>query len=481
MRIAVAHLYHESNTFCREKTCFQDFELLQGEAMLSALPGVEILQAAGAQVVPTLYAQKWSSGMVEETAFMEFENRILNRLAAEDGALDGIYLSLHGAMTVENVGSGEFHLLTRIRELLGEAIPIAVSMDMHANLPEGIEKLANVITGYHTAPHTDAEETQRKAVRALLRILESGEAVHPEMVTLPMLLAGERALSRDEPLRSIYARCGELEKDPRFLAATLFVGMAWSDTPHSRCSVLVTPSSMDSALMARKEALDMAAVLFAHRDECPYAHPTFEMEEAVRRALDSRNAPLYLSDSGDNPTAGGEGDTTCVLQEMMRLDPDKRVLFAPLMDDVHFSGISELAEGTECSLEIGTGRNRDCAPAAGRFKLLRKGEVLSWHGSTLSKAADFCLLRWHHLDVILVNRSMAMTGMECFESAGVSITDYAVVVLKMGYMYAEIARPCRENIMALTPGNTPLKMTAGQYQHLTRPIWPLDREVSWHA
>ena len=80
MRIAVAHLYHESNTFCREKTCFQDFELLQGEAMLSALPGVEILQAAGAQVVPTLYAQKWSSGMVEETAFMEFENRILNRL-----------------------------------------------------------------------------------------------------------------------------------------------------------------------------------------------------------------------------------------------------------------------------------------------------------------------------------------------------------------------------------------------------------------
>ena len=480
MRVAVAHLYHESNTFCREKTRFEDFELLEGEAMLPCLPGVELLQEAGVQVIPTLYAQKWSSGTVEAGAFLRFESMILEKLSAEE-PLDGLYLSLHGAMTVEEIGSGELHLLTRIREALGDDLPVAVSMDMHANLPEGLEKLVHVITGYHTAPHTDAEETQRKAVRALLKLLADGKTVHPERVTLPMLLVGERALSRDEPLRSIYAHCESLEKDPRFLAATLFVGMAWSDTPHSRCSVLVTPSSEQWAEMAKQEALGMARFLFEHRDECPYAHPAFPAPEAVRRALGSTNAPLYLSDSGDNPTAGGTGDTTGLLRAFMRLDPAKRILFAPLVDDVHFREIAQTPEGAECVCAIGSGRNGDCTPAEGRFVLVKRGEVLSLHGATLSRAADYCLLRWHRVDVILVSQSMAMTGMECFESVGIDLTDYDVVVLKMGYMYAEIAGPCRENILALTPGNTPLEITAGQYHHLTRPIWPLDREVSWHA
>ena len=106
MRIAVAHLYHESNTFCLEKTRLEDFEHLTGPAMLPCLPGVDILQEAGAEVIPTIYAQRWSSGTVEKQAFLTFEREILAVLAREKVKLDGVYLSLHGGMTVEDIGSG---------------------------------------------------------------------------------------------------------------------------------------------------------------------------------------------------------------------------------------------------------------------------------------------------------------------------------------------------------------------------------------
>ena len=481
MRIAVAHLYHESNTFCLEKTRLEDFEHLTGPAMLPCLPGVDILQEAGAEVIPTIYAQRWSSGTVEKQAFLTFEREILAVLAREKVKLDGVYLSLHGGMTVEDIGSGEYRLLKDIRAEVGDEVPIAVSMDMHANMHPGIEKLANVITGYHTAPHTDAEETQRKAARALLRLIASGERPHPVMVGLPMLLVGERALSRDEPFRTIYGRCDALEHDPRLLAATMFVGMAWSDTPHTAASVLVSPATPGEEAFARSEAEQMARWLFDKRDTCPYAHPSYLPEEAVRRALESRSAPLYLSDSGDNPTAGGVGDSTVLLRLMLAQATDKRILFAPLVDAEGWAAAVRHVDGETVEMAIGSGRNRDCAPVRLQATVLRRGDAMALHGLTVSKAADYVLLRHGRVDIVLVNRQMSFTGPECFASAGVDISDYDIVVLKMGYMFAEIAGPCRENIMALTPGCTPLLITADQYHHLSRPIWPLDEGVTMDA
>lgn len=475
MRVLAGHIYHESNTFCPSGTALEAFEVYRGADMLPLLPGVDVLRQAGAEVVPSVYAARWSSGTVAREAFECFEKAVLCALreALKEG-LDGIFLSLHGSMTVAEIGSGEYRLLRRVREAAGRQMPIAVSMDMHANVHPGLESLVNVMTGYHTAPHTDAEETQRKAARALLRLIRSGARPSPCVCRLPMVLPGERALSADEPFRTLYDRCGALEAEEHVLAATVYVGMAWSDTPWTGVSVAVSPADEAHAPYAQACAREMARFLFDRRDSCRYAHPAYSPKEALDRALASENRPLYLSDAGDNPTAGGVGDGTILLRLAAGAHTNKRILFAPIVDERLVRALTDKPLGWTGTVAVGSGRNRDCAPVRMTVRLTDKKPVYARHGLSLEKVADCVALRCGTMDIAVADRQMAFTGMECFASVGLRPEDYDVVVLKMGYMFDEIAGPCRENIMALTPGCTPLCITAEQYRHLRRPVWPLD-------
>lgn len=474
MRVLVAHIYHESNTFCLEDTPVQAFEIIEGEAMLPLLPGVDVLREAGFSVVPSLYAQKWSSGTVSEEAMLCFAEKLTEKIRFEINNIDGIFLSLHGGMTVRNLGSGQEYLLRCVREIVGSSMPIAVSLDMHANIPSDFGAMVNVLTGYHTAPHIDAAETQRKAAAGLVKLLQTKEKPHPQVVRLPMLLVGERALTKDEPFRTIIEKCEELERQDKILAATMFVGMAWSDTPNTTASISVTPSKVEYTEYALAEANKLAQILFECRDECPYAHPSFLPQEAVERALESINHPLYLSDSGDNPTAGGVGDSTLLLRIIAEKDTCKRILFAPIFDKRAYGKLILRKQGDDISIDIGSERESYCQQITLHGNIAKCAPIYAWHGTTFEKVAAGVLFKSGNIDVVVTDAQMAFTGMECFESLGLRVEDYDVVVLKMGYMFAEISEPCKENIMALTPGCTPLLITADQYHHLPRPIWPLD-------
>ena len=77
-------------------------------------------------------------------------------------------LDLHGAMVTESLEDGEGELLRRIRAI-DPKTPIAVSLDMHANLYDAIIANATVVTGYRTYPHIDTYDTAKRAGEILLR------------------------------------------------------------------------------------------------------------------------------------------------------------------------------------------------------------------------------------------------------------------------------------------------------------------------
>jgi microcystin degradation protein MlrC len=476
MRILIGHFYHESNTFSPFPTKKEDFEYHEGAEMIGMLFGSEVLAEAGVEIIPSIYAARWSSGTVTEDAFLFYEGKLLEAVKRHKDEIDGIWLSLHGGMTVDKIGSGEYRLLKDVREIVGEEMPISISLDMHANNRSGIEKLTNIMNGYHTAPHVDTAQTQKKAAAALVELVQSREKqIHPELVRVPMLLFGERAISNAEPFLTIYNRCRQLEADPRIYCATLYVGMAWGDTPNTTVTAAVTPKKQEYASFAREAAVKIGAYLFEHRNKCEYAHPSYLPEEAVRRAVESENRPLFLSDSGDNPTAGGVGNNTVLLDIMLRTDlKGKRVLFAPIYDSNAVKALSKKQPGEMVSVKVGMHWNPNSAPVLVEGQLIRQGEIYAYHELAYEKKADYAMLRMNTVDIILSDHQLSFTGMECFETAGVSIPDYDIVVMKMGYMFAEIAEPCKENIMALTPGCTPLLVTTSQYHNLSRPIWPLD-------
>ena len=118
-------------------------------------------------------------------------------------------LDLHGAMVTESREDGEGELLRRIRAI-DPKTPIAVSLDMHANLYDAIIDNATVVTGYRTYPHIDTYDTAKRAGEILLAAMR-GE-VRPVMAwgNVPMLPHVMRQGSDDHPNQELQARCAAM-------------------------------------------------------------------------------------------------------------------------------------------------------------------------------------------------------------------------------------------------------------------------------
>ena len=182
MRIAVGGFQHETNTFAPEQATFERFEradgwpgLARGNALFDTVDGVHIpitgaidgLRADGHDLVPLLWCSAVPCAQVTEDAFERIAAMIVEDLRAAM-PVDGLYLDLHGAMVCTHVEDGEGELLRRIRDAVGPALPIAVSLDLHANVTEEMVALADLIEIYRTYPHVDMGETGKRAAHGLV-------------------------------------------------------------------------------------------------------------------------------------------------------------------------------------------------------------------------------------------------------------------------------------------------------------------------
>src|SRR5437667_4901405 len=215
MRLLIAMMKHETNTFSPVPTPLQRFGHgpgpLYGEAAVRAYRGtgsglgayLDLAAREKAEVVLPIAAGAPPSRPVEDAAFEHMAGVICE--AVGKGGYDGIMLDLHGAMVTESLEDGEGELLRRIRAIDPET-PIAVALDMHANLYPAMIENATVVAGYRTYPHVDIYDTAHRAGEILLAALR-GE-VHPVMewgnvLMLPHVM---RQGSDDHPNRELQAR-----------------------------------------------------------------------------------------------------------------------------------------------------------------------------------------------------------------------------------------------------------------------------------
>ena len=173
MKVMIGAFAHESNDFCPHLTTREMFEFYEGEEVARHLPVADLFEEAGIEVIPSIYATAESYGPVEEETFLHFERMILDTVRANPD-LDGIWMFCHGAMNVQNIGSGEYRLARDLRALVGENCVISFGMDLHGNLEEDFVNQVNIFRCYHTAPHTDQPDTYRRTARALVEYLRHG-------------------------------------------------------------------------------------------------------------------------------------------------------------------------------------------------------------------------------------------------------------------------------------------------------------------
>ena len=164
MRILVCECKQEVSSFNPALGGYDDFVIRGGEEFLSYHRPLR-LEVGGALsvfdsnpeliVVPGYSARPiTSSGTLADADFSRLTTEFLESVRAAQN-LDGVYFALHGALAAESEFDVEGYLLAETRKILGEEIPIVVSLDLHGVLTDRMLEHCDAATVYHTYPHVD--------------------------------------------------------------------------------------------------------------------------------------------------------------------------------------------------------------------------------------------------------------------------------------------------------------------------------------
>lgn len=490
--VVVAQMSHETNTFSPVVTDLARFSRdaavpPSGDDAIRTFRGtatclggyLAVCEERGFDVVLPIAAGAAPSGPVEDEAFEHMTGRIVDAVAA---GCDAVMLDLHGAMVTRSHDDGEGELLRRIRAV-NPTVPIAVSLDMHANLFGDIVDNCNVLAGYHTYPHVDMDATARRAGEILADALAG--RVSPTMAwgNAPMLPHVMRQGTDDEPNRALQVRALEHEASGA-LAVSLFTGFPHADVREAGLSVcVVTDGDPDRARAIRDELLDRA---WAQREA--FVYRVEPLAESVARGkalgLEPGHGPVILLDHYDNTASGGTMDTTEVLAEIVRQDLDDVAVFG-FYDPAAVAEMVEAGIGAEVTVSLGgklamPALSRQSAPltVTGRVKLLCDGEfpatVAMSRGLTMQMGTT-AVLSTGKVDIVVVSRHIEPFDPGCFRAVGIDPASRRYLMLKSRIHYRVGFRDLARAVVECA-GRGVCTSDYGEltFEKVRRPIYPLD-------
>lgn len=467
MKIAIGSMQCEGNSLTPVYTRYEDFDYAAGEAMYQEVKVVDFLKEQGCEIIPTIYAHALPGGAVVKEDFLRLANELVAAIPTEE--IDGIWLYLHGAMYVEEIGSGDTYLLQMVRDKVGYDIPISVAMDFHANNTDEIIKLVNCVTGFRTAPHCDHKETQIRAAKMLLTCIEKKILPQPQMERVDVVVCGDAVQTSLQPLKGIMEAAEEFEKNiPGMLSVQVFNGQSWVDEPYMGPSIVVT-HEVDNEIAA-KCAKELAAKFYEVRHDFQFLIEAVEPQEAIKRAMEAEEKQVFLSDSGDNTTAGAAGDNAYMINRLQEAGAAK-VLVAGIADEAACAACYEAAIGDTLTLKVGGSLDKNSEVATITGELVHRGDIVSYTGGNAGPSAT---LDCGNMTVVVTKNRASMCRPDIFESIDLDYRSYKIVVVKLGYLFPELAAEAERAILAFTPGSSTERLEDMNMKNIRRPMFPLD-------
>jgi microcystin degradation protein MlrC len=481
-RVGIAGIAIEASTFSPHRSDLAAFTCVRGKELLARYPWIDASSPVGCangartwcqgvEWVPLLHARALPGGPVLPETYRALADEILARCLS-DGPFDAMLLDIHGAMSVVGMRDAEADLAAGVRSSIGPDPLLGATMDLHGNMSLDLARLCDLVTCYRMAPHEDAAETKERAARNLVRRLRHGGRPLKAWAQIPVLLPGERTSTRLEPARGIYGRIPDIEARPGILDAALFVGYAWGDEPRSRAAVVVTG---DDAPAVTAAASELATAYWDARHDFSFVAPTADFATCLAEALASDRRPFVISDSGDNPTAGGAGDVTYGLAQLLASEEilsGKVTACDAAIYDPEATRIAEAGGlGSTVSLVLGGHLDTVSPPVAMR------GEVTGIARSE-DGTAQVVAIRTGGLTVLVTAQRKQFDLVSSWIAAGVDPRDADIVVVKLGYLEPEIYALAADWRLALTPGGVDQDLVRLGHQHLERPVYPFDPDMA---
>jgi microcystin degradation protein MlrC len=476
-RIAIAGLAIESSTFSPALTYAEAFHVRRGQDVFGYYPFLQkdSLNRQRAEWIPTLRGHALPGGVVTRATYDSLVNETVTMLK-EQGPYDGLFFDIHGAMSVVGLDDPEGDFITKVRQVVGQETLISTSMDLHGNVTERLARHSDLITCYRMAPHEDALESKKRAVDNLLNRLESGKG-KPKFkawIPIPILLPGEKTSTRIEPGKSLYAKVEPETHKEGVIDAAIWVGYAWADEPRNHAVVMATG---DDKKAVGETAEYLAKSFWDVRHEFEFVAPTASLDECLDKAIESDQVPFIISDMGDNPTAGGAGDVTWTLTQIVQRsefknDDGPSLIYASIPGPQLVEAALTVGVGGQIEEYVGAQVDNRYAPPlklSGVVEFIRHGD---------KHAETEVVVKVGSVRVIVTRRRKPYHYEEDFTHLGLKPRETDIVVVKIGYLVPDLYHMRGDWLMALTPGGVDQNLDRLGYKRIKRPMFPLDRDMA---
>ncbi len=488
LRIAVSGLLHETNTFAPGLTLLEHFnnersvtnEEFERRYLHTRTSMGGVIDAAvqhGAELKVGLYTSTTPSGMIEAETADKLIDDLLRTLPQE---IDGLVLIMHGAMVSEQYPDFEGECLRRLRAKVGDRFPIAMTLDLHANVSEDMTRLADIIVGYDTYPHVDMYE---RAVEAFGLLADTiGGQVTPTRSSkhTGMLIVPQAMMTEEGSMKLIMERAFKLEEDPRVLNVTVIGGFPYSDVADAGMTFIVTTNN--DQRLADQLAAELARMAVDRKES--FAIEQLPPKEAVAAALAEQEGPVILVEGSDNVGGGAPADATFVLEQLVSVQESALIV---IRDVEAVNEAFRLGVGASFTGQIGGKSDRlhgKPVEVSGKIRLLFDGKYRHLGAYMTGHMADMgqtAVVESGNLTIVLTEKRVAPWDIGHIKYAGIVAEQYKIIVAKSAIAWqTAFGSIAKKTIYVDSPGCCSANLHHFEYKHLNRPLYPFD-EVPSHV
>jgi len=489
-RIGVAGFSHETVSFWPGVTSLDDFEMSsaygadiieKGRDTNSCIGGfIEICEKEEAEMVPIVVGSGGATATVADEVYNHYVPLIVEGFRKEKDHLDGILLSLHGAMATESRTDPETDAVRAVRKAVGYDIPIMVTLDLHGNKDEALLKEATAVFGFHSSPHIDQAETGRRAANCMFKTLREEvkpvSAIKKPGIVVPSVFSATTI----SPAKDLITKLREWMTKPGVIDVTVLFGFAWADV-HNLGMSIIAVTDKDPAL-AKEIVNDLSELAWEHRGMLTGMgnKSLYSLEKGVKTAIErarTASKPIVILDHADRTN-----DTTYIIRELLKQRAENAAV-PMIYDPPSAQKCVEAGRGAKLELEIGASTGwRD----GGKFRV--RAEVL-WAGHakytgtgpmTINREVDLgpsAIIQVGGLWIQLVSRQHSLIDADPMERFGYDPLSFEIIVSKSKTHFRAVYEELGEEIIIVdAPGQCPADLSHFEYKHAPKGLYSTMRK-----
>jgi microcystin degradation protein MlrC len=506
-RVLIAGLFHETHTFLDDVTPLEQFQFTRGKDFLSCegdgSPLGGALEAAAKldwDLIPTVDCRAQPSGTAADEVFEAFWADLRPQVEqAVASGIDAIYLVLHGAMVTQSVRDVEGELLQRLRQMSGvESLPIFGVFDLHANFSQAMADHADCLVAYRHNPHTDACAMAMHAAELLSDHLarRTGLQTRPDGSGDPSYAARPRTYWRhagiiwpptgtgtaDTPMFELEALARKLEIENDVLSVNVVGGFSFADTPDTGVSFTVVTRGDEAQAQSLLDQFCQLA--WDLREAGNKVDPSLDKVMHDLRSSELNRGLIVVVEPSDNIGGGAPGDGTGLLRALVANDIQNSAVC--LCDPQAVAALQHVQLGERVTLPLGgKGSRLDEGPlplevelvsrSDGHFALEdRQSHLATMYGDRFNMG-PCAVVRHRGITILLTSIKTPPFDLGQWRSQGIEPAKLAVIGVKAAVAHRRAYDPIAARMLWVdTPGPCRSDLRKLPYQHVRRPVYPLD-------